>query len=127
MPSTKATRGFFRRRRPDVAEKLFRAGGGAARAVDGDHHAGHGARLADALHQVGHALVAGDEAVDGDPRDMGLAGDAAERVSPRHNPARPTVEDEGEDSEHAPETELAAQPAAVGDGFCIDGHVDLLG
>ena len=57
---------------------------------------------------------------------MGLAGDDSEALSPPHNP-RSNSEDEGEDSDHAPETELPAQPAAVGDGFCVEGHVDLLG
>ena len=52
---------------------------------------------------------------------MGLAFDEAEAVG-RHVAHDSDRQNEGENSEHAPETELAAQSAAVGDGFGVDGH-----
>ena len=92
---------------------LFRSGHGAARAGDIDDH-GAGAGFADILDQLERFAVAGDQALDLDPRDMGRemglgAAEAARRDDDRDDGRR--------QGEKTPEGDFAAQLPPIENGF----------
>src|SRR5690606_34280677 len=108
----------------DLADRLVQrlgAGGGAAGAVDPEDQRLRPVGAGDPVQQLLLAAVVGDDAIDGDPRDVvaepepGVA--AAGDRDPQHHRHR-----DGGDAEHPPQPEAPLQAPAVGQEIGVERH-----